>query len=206
MCRCGVSGWNATVIDPFPIDAGRCRKTGHLCLQGGFIWSEGWWINQSQTILWNWEEQLRKNRHFVETNWIPAPINTNLMFFMQKKTSSWDYIMLIPLNHFPNLKKKTKKQNKQKTPQPKPNPFFKTPKNHRKSLGFFLFERTSWSVERLRSATPWPFRCTGHPRVSHKHPRPWYVSCWSVRNHVVVVGGGGGGGGFLEGVEMQQLS
>ena len=140
MCRCGVSGWNATVIDPFPIDAGRCRKTGHLCLQGGFIWSEGWWINQSQTILWNWEEQLRKNRHFVETNWIPAPINTNLMFFMQKKTSSWDYIMLIPLNHFPNLKKKTKKQNKQKTPQPKPNPFFKTPKNHRKSLGFFCLK------------------------------------------------------------------
>ena len=112
MWRCSVSGWNATVIDPFPIDAGRCRKTGHLCLQGGFIWSEGWWINQSQTILWNWEEQLRKNRHFVETNWIPAPINTNLMFFMQKKhpveiTSCW----------FPwtTYLKKTKKQNKQKT-------------------------------------------------------------------------------------------
>jgi len=33
-------------------------------------------------------------------------------------------------------------------------------------------ERTSWSVEMLRSATPWPFRCTGHPKVSHKHPRP----------------------------------
>ena len=199
MCRCSVSGWNATVIDPFPIDAGRCRKTGHLCLQGGFIWSEGWWIDQSQTVLWNWEEQFRKKS--ISSNWIPAPINTNLIFLIKKKSVQLRlhpvYSLIEPL---PKLKKKTKKknkQNKQNTTTTETEPIFLHTKKHTKKSVGFLFERTSWSVERRRSAMPWPFRCTGHPRVSHKHPRPWYVSCRSGRNHVVVVVV------FLEGVEMK---
>ena len=125
-----------------------------------------------------------------------------ISFFLSKKSpSNWDYILFIPwLNHFPNFKEKTKKknkQNKQNTTTTETEPIFLHTKKHTKKSVGFLFERTSWSVERRRSAMPWPFRCTGHPRVSHKHPRPWYVSCRSRRNHVVVVVV------FLEGVEMK---